>query len=215
MPASADGKLVKCILMETVELPPGIRELPVVADDLALNFANTVDDPAGPLRHDHIADYRSLLHWSLRVGLLTGADADRLLLRTAPRRAAVVIRRAHQLRDAINLAAGSIADGHELEGWTELRPFVRAAVDHADLVDRRPVWPKEELEAPLWPVALAAYELLTGPHATRIKRCAGCPWVFLDQSKNNSRRWCSMEICGVNQKMRRYVTRRAARRVQP
>jgi predicted RNA-binding Zn ribbon-like protein len=94
----------------------------------------------------------------------------------------------------------------------ELRPFVSGALEHAELVGLRPVWRYETVDSPLWPVALAAYELLTGPRAGRIKRCAGCPWLFLDQSKNGSRRWCSMEICGTNQKVRLYVSRRAARR---
>ena len=200
--------------METPELPAGIRDLPVVAGDLALDFANTVDDPLGPERHDHVADYRGLLWWSMQVGVLTEEDADRLVSRSAPRRATAVVRRAHQLRGAINLAAGSCADGAEVAAWAGLRPFVSAAIEHSELVELRPVWQFETLESPLWPVALAAYELLTGPRSSRIKRCAGCPWLFLDQSKNGSRRWCSMEICGTNEKVRLYVSRRAARRTR-
>ena len=61
-------------------------------------------------------------------------------------------------------------------------------------------------------VARAAYDLLTGDHLARVKVCAGCHWLFLDRSKNGSRRWCSMEDCGTSAKMRRYVARRAARR---
>ena len=215
--------------METPELPPGIRELPVVGGDLALDFANTVDDPLGPERHDHVAGYHGLLWWSVRVGVLTEPDADRLLRRSARRRTEPIVREAHQLRTAINLAAGSLADSgagtaaptggasvgaRGLPGWDELRWIAGQAVQESELVQLRPVWAFETLESPLWPVASAAYELLTGPRALRIKRCAGCPWLFLDQSKNGSRRWCSMEICGTNEKMRRYVSKRAARRAQ-
>ncbi len=217
--------------METVQLPDGIRDLPVVAGDLALDFANTVDDPLGPEHHDHIATYHGLLSWSLRMSLLTEPEADRLLRTAAPRRAAAVVRRAHSLRDAINLAAGAVATTHpaadRLEGWAELRPFVTAAIERAELrpfvtaaieraelVDLQPAWRFELLDSPLWPVAHAAYTLLTGPRAGRIKQCAGCPWLFLDQSKNGSRRWCSMEICGTSEKVRRYVSRRAVRRLE-
>ncbi|MFG1814576.1 CGNR zinc finger domain-containing protein [Kribbella sp. NPDC049174] len=210
--------------METAQLPDGIRDLPVVAGDLALDFANTVDDPLGPARHDHIADYQALLAWSLRVALLTEPEADRLLHTAAPRRAAAVVRRAHSLREAINRTAGAVADtpavstrpgpAGSLDGWLELRPFVRAAVDQADLVGLTPTWRFELIDSPLWPVAHGAYELLTGPRAGRVKRCAGCPWLFLDQSKNGSRRWCSMEICGTDEKVRLYVSRRAARRAR-
>ena len=58
----------------------------------------------------------------------------------------------------------------------------------------------------------AAGELLTSPQLSRLKKCAGCPWVFLDQSKNLSRRWCAMDDCGTHEKILRYVARRAARR---
>ncbi|TDD28903.1 hypothetical protein E1218_05685 [Kribbella turkmenica] len=200
--------------METPQLPDGIRELPVIAGDLALDFANTVDDPLGPQRHDHIADYHALLWWSLRVSLITEHEADRLLHTTAPRPAAAVVRRAHSLREAINCTAGSVAGGGRLEGWEGLRPFVTTAIGRAGLIELQPSWRFELPDSPLWPVAHAAYALLTGPRAARIKRCAGCPWLFLDQSKNGSRRWCSMEICGTSEKARLYVSRRAARRAR-
>ena len=94
------------------------------------------------------------------------------------------------------------------------------AVAHADLaVDGERVvlrWPGDGLGtvggAVGDAVSQAAYDLLTGDHLARVKVCAGCHWVFLDQSKNGSRRWCSMEDCGTSAKMRRYVARRAARR---
>ena len=74
-------------------------------------------------------------------------------------------------------------------------------------------WPEtSQLDAMLRPIGLAALELLTSPQLSRIKKCAGCPWLFLDQSKNSSRRWCAMNDCGTHEKIRRYVSRRAAAR---
>jgi predicted RNA-binding Zn ribbon-like protein len=64
----------------------------------------------------------------------------------------------------------------------------------------------------LWPVAHAATALLTSGDLDRLKLCAGCHWVFLDSSRNHSRRWCTMEVCGTDEKKRRYVAKRAARR---
>jgi len=56
----------------------------------------------------------------------------------------------------------------------------------------------------LAPIAVAAVDLLrTGP-LDRLKVCAACPWLFLDTSRNRSRRWCSMSECGARLKMRRY-----------
>jgi predicted RNA-binding Zn ribbon-like protein len=210
--------------METRQLtsvrPEGIRELPIVAGHLALDFANTVDDPHGPERFDHVIDYAGLLEWSLRVGVLTD-QAAATLRRTSeahPRRAAAVVRRAASLRDALNETFGArFDDAPPTAGWQQLRPFVAKAIQQAqvgtDQLNR--TWDFSDLESMLWPVAESSYTLLTGPLVARLKRCAGCPWLFLDQSKNGSRRWCSMELCGTDQKIRRYVATRRSTRSTP
>ena len=66
----------------------------------------------------------------------------------------------------------------------------------------------------LWPVARAAAELLTSDKATRVRVCEddrGCGYLFIDQTKNHSRRWCSMESCGNRAKARRHYSRLQAR----
>ncbi|MDX1575490.1 MAG: CGNR zinc finger domain-containing protein, partial [Kiloniellales bacterium] len=68
----------------------------------------------------------------------------------------------------------------------------------------------------LWPVARAAVDLLTGPEVGRLRECAGrdCHWLFLDRSKNGSRRWCAMANCGNAAKARRHRARSRRRRRQ-
>lgn len=183
------------------------RELPVVAGHLALDFANTVDDPLGPARHDHIATYEDLVGWSVRMGTLTTIQAAGLA------RSDAALREAHALRDTLNAVFGAVVTGDEVR-WPELRPYVVDAFTHAALSEDYSLsWPDaSEPHAMLWPVAHAAAELLTSAEVHRVKRCAGCPWLFLDRSRNGSRRWCAMNDCGTHEKIRRYVARRAARR---
>jgi predicted RNA-binding Zn ribbon-like protein len=69
-----------------------------------------------------------------------------------------------------------------------------------------------DLERPIWPIVHAAIELLTAGPLDRVKACALCQYLFIDRSKNRSRRWCSMAACGTTEKMRRYTARRAAKR---
>ena len=190
------------------------RELPIVGGHLALDFANTVDDPDGPARHDHIATYPDLLRWSVRIGVLSPAGLERLQS-IRPRAAATALARAHTLRDTINatFAEPSAAPHH----WPELRPYAADALTHGELVATLDgydlSWPETgDPAAMLWPVAHAAATLLTAPELRRVKHCAGCPWLFVDRSKNGSRRWCAMNDCGTHQKITRYVARRAARR---
>jgi predicted RNA-binding Zn ribbon-like protein len=60
-------------------------------------------------------------------------------------------------------------------------------------------------------LAVAWTELVITGDVARLKRCAehGCAWVFWDTSKNRSRRWCSMRVCGNRTKARRYAAKRA------
>ena len=57
----------------------------------------------------------------------------------------------------------------------------------------------------------AAVELLTDGPLDRIKTCGNCRWLFIDQSRNHSRRWCSMDECGIQMKHARFVERRRRR----
>ncbi|HTF41914.1 MAG TPA: ABATE domain-containing protein, partial [Propionibacteriaceae bacterium] len=78
------------------------RELPIVGGHLALDFANTVDDPDGPERYDHAGTYPELVAWSARIGTLP--DQAKGLLTAAqehPRARAAALKRAHQLRHVL------------------------------------------------------------------------------------------------------------------
>lgn len=50
----------------------------------------------------------------------------------------------------------------------------------------------------------SAYELLISNSLIRLKECDNCGWLFLDKSKNKSRRWCNMQTCGSMEKAKKY-----------
>jgi predicted RNA-binding Zn ribbon-like protein len=193
--------------METLE-QAGARPLLIVGGNLALDFANTVDDPGGPADFDHLGDADRAVTWAHHFGLLEpgapGTSAD--------------LRRLHGLRDTVASGFTAVADGSAFPetAWRELRRALAHAIARADLavvghrIRLHP--PAGDLGAVADAVALAAHDLLTGDQLHRVKHCAQCHWLFLDRSKNGSRRWCSMDDCGSSVKMRRYVARRAARR---
>jgi predicted RNA-binding Zn ribbon-like protein len=212
--------------METLQaIETGVRAEPVrplfvVGGHLALDFANTIDDPHGPARFDHIGDLPGLLGWAQARGLLSRSAHTRLAsaARSPSKESSRQVQRAHDLRDTVQAVFGAVADGADVPeaAWGRLRQEAADALGLAqlDLTDglARLHWPDGGADVVSHAVAHAAYELLTGDQLGRLKRCAGCPWLYLDQSKNSSRRWCTMEDCGKNAKMRRYVERRSARR---
>lgn len=61
-------------------------------------------------------------------------------------------------------------------------------------------------------LAIAWSEVAVTGQAQRLKRCADetCGWVFWDVSRNHSRRWCTMRVCGNRAKARSYSARKRA-----
>jgi predicted RNA-binding Zn ribbon-like protein len=59
-------------------------------------------------------------------------------------------------------------------------------------------------------IALSAVLFLASEDAPLLKSCEnpGCRWVFLDETKNGSRRWCDTARCGNMMRVRRYRSRR-------
>jgi predicted RNA-binding Zn ribbon-like protein len=205
-----------------VETPDYIKRLRIVGGNLALDFVNTVDgEPDGDTGFDNLQSYGDLVAWGCRVGVLSEERARRLL-REARRRsseAEATHVRALGLRDDLYELFRAVARGTRpsLESMEALRRAESEALSRARLApgDGGFVWewPDEgDLAGVLWPVVHAATELLTSGPLDRVKACAGCHWLFVDESKNRSRRWCTMEECGTHEKVRRYLERRAARR---
>ena len=106
----------------------------------------------------------------------------------------------------------AIAEGREAE---EAQLAVLAE-QHAAAVARARLVPAAGRFGLAWdgevlgPLAAAAVDLLRHGPLDRLKLCDGCPWLFLDTSRNHSRRWCSMSECGARLKMRRYRARARA-----
>lgn len=55
--------------------------------------------------------------------------------------------------------------------------------------------------------ALSALRLAADPPLERLRICGHCGWLFIDRSKNRSRMWCDMAVCGNREKARRHYAR--------
>lgn len=189
---------------------------------LCLDFTNTVGDRERP-ESERLRGYSDLVAFAREAGLLTEGEAARLEGRAKrdPQAATVAFDRGHELREILYrtfsaLAASRPPDADDLE---RLNTALSEALSRLRLERRGAdfVWtwaaPDEPLEAPLWPVLRSAAELLTSEEREKIRECGGsdCTWLFVDRSRNRSRRWCSMETCGNRAKARRHYRRTADR----
>ena len=154
--------------------------------------------------------------------MLGDSEADRLIRRSLadPAAARAIFDRTLETRAYLYDLFRAIANGRPpaAQDIGRLQRDEAEALAHATLVegDGEYHWSwaddasNVDLARPLWQVIHAALTLLTEGKVDRIKGCAACRFHFLDESKNRSRRWCSMDDCGAADKMRRYVARRAS-----
>lgn len=123
---------------------------------------------------------------------------------------------AAEVRESIRLVVEAIArdEPADADALARLHRAYVDAITHADarLAGRRLelVGRGDSARGALRNLTTSAVELLHTAPVGRLKECPGCGFVFLDATRNGSRRWCSMDDCGSEQKARRYVTKRSA-----
>lgn len=188
---------------------------------LCLDFANTVDYRPSERRKDHLENYGDLIAWGRQAGALPPSQA-RLLLREAARdekAAAAALHRARELREAVYRVFSAVAASRAAReaDVAVLNAAVAGAFQNLRLAPAAGgyawTWGGEpDLDRVLWPVVRSAAELLTCPELTCVRECAAeeCGWLFLDRSKNRTRRWCDMKVCGNRNKVRRFHERKRA-----
>ena len=203
------------------DLPSRAGSLDLIADDLALNFANTESGRGFPSHQNHFREAANVVEWLRHAKALPVEEADWLQTRVAERagsRRAISWRRRSRFATAmhdIGVALGHRAKPPEA-ALASLSALHARCVAKAELAPGasscRWQWSvrASPVEAALGPIALAAVRLFTEGDFARIRECGGhaCGWLFYDRSKNNRRRWCEMEVCGNRAKQRRLAARR-------
>ena len=194
--------------------------LQLVGGRPSLDFINT----EGLVRNgppERIPTYQSLAAWSVVAGVVDEDTASRLTSR-AGRSAAecsAVLDRAIQLREALYriFAATIEGDPPDTEDRSVLHRELSEALRHLRAVPAEGHWgwqfvDADSLDALLWPLARDAAYLLTSRDIDRLRECSGtdCAWMFVDRSRNRSRRWCDMAECGNRSKARRFYRRQKA-----
>jgi predicted RNA-binding Zn ribbon-like protein len=202
------------------DLPSRAGSLDLIADDLALNFANTESGRGFPSHQNHFRDAGNVVEWLRHAKALPVEESDWMRERMAENAhlAADLLAQAVTLREAIHDIGAAIGHGAKPPeaALASLSALHARCVAEAELAPGvascRWQWSlrASPVEAALGPIALAAVRLFTEGDFDRIRECGGhaCGWLFYDRSKNNRRRWCEMEVCGNRAKQKRLAARR-------
>ncbi|MEO3810955.1 CGNR zinc finger domain-containing protein [Sphaerisporangium sp. B11E5] len=210
--------------------------------DLVNTIERGAPPDSTPPPHDFLSDPSALLRWSVAAGLISDAEAGPVgrAWHDDPAAAHAALAAVRDIREGLHVvmvatirpadggAAGGpggdpITAGAALvalhERWSGAAARAALVLDPGDPPRVRLTY--GTVPAMLVPdrAAEAALDVLRTAGLPRVRRCpvpeGGCGWLFLDQSRNGSRRWCRMADCGTTAKARRLTERRRAARTDP
>jgi predicted RNA-binding Zn ribbon-like protein len=179
---------------------------------LALDAANTVVLRGDPVRSfDRFADVAEIARFAEAASLHRSEEFNgrRLIVEDARNIAPKVL----SIREATDRLFRSAAQEGSIAA-AELAALLLACAaglgslgERFDVTDRpfRAVQTPLAFEAAL---AVSALSLLQPARLSRIRICANCRWLFVDGSRNRSRLWCDMAVCGNRRKAQRHYRRR-------
>jgi predicted RNA-binding Zn ribbon-like protein len=201
-----------------------INAIRLVGGVSVLDYLNTCDGrrPGTSLKAvvDKLSNLEEIVHWFLHAGLIGEAEHARCvaLVQQSSWHSLTAFRQLIGFRESLYrlflpVALGEAVESGELAALNEVmvstasqRVLVPTAVGFA--------WSWRSCETLdgmtagfMGRIAVQAASLLTSPELARLKLCAlsDCDWLFMDTSKNGSRRWCQMNVCGAKEKARRAV----------
>ena len=193
-------------------------EFDLSGGSLCLDFANTVSHRKQPVqRQDNLTGYDDLVLFAREAGVVAPQLAGQLLEVAAmrPQVRAATFKAAIKLREAIYEVFAAVAGSRapRKRDIKLIEEMASQAMTHRQLVAAGDGYhwewkcdKSESLSYVLWPIAASAAELLTSDRVTQVRECEAktCAWLFLDQTRNHSRRWCDMSACGNREKARRH-----------
>ena len=185
---------------------------------MCVDFCNSGQGARGGAA-EWIAGYGQLVDWLHSAAAVTAGQAARLRRAgvASPRAAAGEWRRAIGFREVLfrvlnTRAEGSAAGGEDIARieaeYLRTAPFARLRWTGESYA-----WSLEEsptgTDAAIQPLVASAISLLASHRLAQLRRCGNstCYWLFIDETRNHSRRWCEMASCGNLVKVRRHRER--------
>ena len=195
-------------------------EFELIGGHPALDLVNTLDwrfREKGP--EELLPAYGDVLRFGGQCRLMSPAQARRLLRNTGTGKAAHVAAEVRRMRECAARIFYAVIGGNdpppEAIDDLESRHRESGAHRHLSWSDNHLVWEFADIvapEFPLWMLTLEVVDLLSSDQLRLLRECGDpdCRWLFLDTSKNHTRRWCDMKICGNRMKARRFKAQQRA-----
>ena len=195
-----------------------------VGGAVCLDFVNTVGSHRARIPSEKLRRFEDLVSWCHKAGILDEAESGEMLRRAkaVPSQGDRLLHLAIDFREALYRTFADIshreqpakADLAIINGLLGRTPItLQVDAKGNDFVCSRTGCALDEAQL-LGPVAWSAADLLGSKESlAKICQCAAedCGWLFLDLTKNHSRRWCAMDDCGSRAKAKRYYRRKTGK----
>ena len=183
------------------------------------DFTNTISNRNDPDYFDYLTKYDDFVDWINKIKLLPKGKMDAIAAfsKSHTRKSADTLRQIIEVREVVfklfsSLAQQQKADRETVDAFngffSEALSNMRVEVGRKEVATSFIVSEKTILKEPLYILVKNAFDILSTQSFDRIKECPTCRWLFLDTTKNGKRRWCNMQVCGSNDKARRYYQRK-------
>jgi len=205
--------------METAAVETDAAVIKLIGGLPCLDFVNTLAWRGRDEPQDWLGSYQGLVRWGEHAGVISGPDAEELLKKFAdsPAEAKEVFARVIALREALHGVFSAVLSksSPEVSDLDVLNAELGFAMSRMRLKSSGEGYELDfdndgaALDGVLWSIARFAAELLTSEKLGRVRSCASeeCGWLFLDTTRNRSRRWCDMKECGNREKARKFYRR--------
>lgn len=192
----------------------------LVGGRLCLDFINTLDDRFSNEPKELLPSYLELARFGEDTEILSDLQADRLMTNSMhyKEEAKRALQSAIEMREAMHQVFWALVQKKPAPraALMVLNGYIREAAQHMSVAPHNGHFEWEfdsernDFDAPLWPIARSAADLLASEQVQFVRACASktCEWLFLDESKNHRRRWCDMTKCGNRAKAKNFYTRK-------
>jgi len=194
--------------------------LKLLGGRLCLDFVNTLDWRGTDTPQEFLNTFHDLVLWSRHAGITTKEENRQLSLMAdrSDSNAGKVLKRAVRLRETIyRLFSAAIAglnpDKEDLDFFNQNLSLSMKALK-ITRTDDGYRWDnllnKTQMDWILNPIIRSAADILVSDGLKKVKACAdpACGWLFIDVSRNKSRRWCDMQDCGNRAKAIRFYKKK-------
>jgi len=191
---------------------------------VCIDFVNTLSWRGREVSAEALINYSDLIKWSRQVGIITPQDADKLFKKADrhPADGKRVLRGAVDLRETIYRIFAAIIENQKpaKEDLAAFNNYLSKTMVHSQIINTKKGFhwdssgDKSKMNWVLNPIIRSAADFLVSDGLKKLKFCSDpmCRWLFLDISRNQSRRWCDMKDCGNRAKAKRFYQKKQMRK---